>query len=592
MQILLWIIFVKFSKENSEIQTYYNMITEMKSNPIVFHVSALFIHFLNHKTFGTIKTELIVRTPISKQVNFEVLKEYIESLELTKNNLTSNELEMLCFTTYFKKRQSFKWLLVFRTRIIYVVFSKFKNIFKEYFPNFNTQSEFAKYMYFFISEYYTYDDQTDNDILEIQEEEKDIVLKDLKEILKPCSINTIFTSGCKERKELNLDSNYDTSNIYERLFSNTNSEFNIKDITQYTIKYDQNTPCENHIDMMFAEFKNSILQHAKSCSAAHVFYSNMIELFSSIFRNYYALSYHENICKEYFNEDILNAYSQILKQRDEQANKMIFNNYYKILFTYLEDHLNKLLSYVTTKPFLEFENISCFLKEFIWNPEYSSALRVGPFYVCLSLNPIKSMFYNEKVLVFDIDDTLFPTELFQAHFNKYEYGFDYTAPDQPLKSFMIQFIQNTKEYNESKCKELVGNFFCKEKNSSLFSIQSHLAFLEEFKQELQDLKAKKIFFTNATQYHAEYILKQMNLVDCFDHVVHREIAYIDSTILKPKYQAYEFVENFLGTSPSNIYFYDNMLKNIVEANNRGWNAFLVQESLIKVLRESLVGVLE
>lgn len=93
---------------------------------------------------------------------------------------------------------------------------------------------------------------------------------------------------------------------------------------------------------------------------------------------------------------------------------------------------------------------------------------------------------------------------------------------------------------------------------------------------LDNIKCRKICFTNGDLIQASSILEAMGLTDCFEAV----ITVDESTsyrIHKPEKESFEFIEElFQIKNTKNVLFFDDNIKNIKQASSRGWTAEHVQ----------------
>lgn len=89
----------------------------------------------------------------------------------------------------------------------------------------------------------------------------------------------------------------------------------------------------------------------------------------------------------------------------------------------------------------------------------------------------------------------------------------------------------------------------------------------ELRQVLHTYPQRKAIFTNADRSHAQRVLKQMQLTDCFDTI----IDILDITpFCKPMPQAFEIALHLLGvTDPTACVFIDDSLKNLAGARQMG-----------------------
>ncbi|TBU07932.1 putative pyrimidine 5'-nucleotidase [Hamiltosporidium magnivora] len=363
----------------------------------------------------------------------------------------------------------------FKTRIIYSVFCKFKDIINTYFKNLDDKDEFRINFDSYVSQHLSDDFKRKIEICESgSEDTKEINANDLKNIVIPVNTNIVTKCEFKSEEQSNPNKNIKELYIYDFLFGNTETEYKSDNETQDTVETN-------------------------------------------------------------------------LRRKNLEANE----------------------------PFDKFENIFNYLEKISSNFVYLGAFPDETTYVSLSNTRIASIDYKEKVLVFDMDNTLFSTKFIKKELEKN--GLSQTQDDIGKLSeyFLYQKFRGKYRLPESRCKDIVQRTFKK-------NYKTDLNFF------LQKIPYKKICFTDAPKYRAKIVLTYMNLFGCFDIVIPQMVKKCEEEFVSKKNdKAYEFVEKFLGTLPSNIYFYDDKPGFIKRANERGWNAFKVNESLKSVLEESL-----
>lgn len=194
----------------------------------------------------------------------------------------------------------------------------------------------------------------------------------------------------------------------------------------------------------------------------------------------------------------------------------------------------------------------------------------------MSLNNLTNIEHQEKVLIFDIDDTLYKrNELFRKEDTKIwidKYN-ELQSKDKSMPPFDDNLIslqlENEKLYSFRKR----VTYEAEESKDESF----YRKYLEEDKALIESLNAipyNKWCFTNAPRKRAETILNILGIADCFEGVFYP--CYTES-IGKPKDNSYEFVERYLKiTDPTKIYFFDDLMKNIEVANIRRWNGIHVK----------------
>ncbi|TBU09155.1 hypothetical protein CWI36_0053p0010 [Hamiltosporidium magnivora] len=230
-----------------------------------------------------------------------------------------------------------------------------------------------------------------------------------------------------------------------------------------------------------------------------------------------------------------NAYKrhkEMCKNEKLEPTDTIFSFFYKMHFLKYESQWKDLLSFIPTTSYMGYTNILAYLDDFILCLDFQKEVTNETFFISIEDSLFPKMYLDEIVIVFDIDDTLFPTSYWT---NKYP-NFD---------------IDESYESSDSILREIVD-----------------------------DNPKKKIFI------HAEKTLKALDILEYFISVVHRDESY-KYMFLKTNPHAYFAIEQLLETKASNLYFYDDVDQNVQAAKDRGWNSFLVKDSLIDVLETSL-----
>ncbi|KAK1350175.1 hypothetical protein LUQ84_001149 [Hamiltosporidium tvaerminnensis] len=533
--------------------------------------------------------ESVLKTPLCDKAKRDIIEKHIFLLQKDLNYFTPSEIELLCFTAYFKPDSKFSWFLLFQTRIIYIVFCELKDIMEPYFTHLNDKCKFIEYINSYFSKYYFEEIQDDDDFFEnIQEHEKKIISYDLKKISMAYSKGVASNRTMRSTEESTSNRNPDLSGGIQKYFGSLNSKLNKNKISENKVRNDirQHTIfSKNPIYMDCMHVRKDMIAKAKNCHVTYSFHSDLSILFELIFEKYFHSSFDEVFYRKHFNPKIFDIYEAVLEKPDEKIREIVFENFYKIIFTYYEKHIKYLLSRVRSESFSKYENIKAFFLELSCHIRLENP-SCGPSFISLNSNPIESFCKSEYVFVFDIDDTLFPTHKISSGFNKIS-GLFYTTPDRPLKDFLIKQEKLRTSKTEEECEKIVEKFLQMNEFSKLSTILSHLKFKKELKETLQRIHHRKICFTNANNVWAYYVLKELDLLDCFDVVIHRESENLVTSVFKPNEKAYKFVEKFLRISTSNIYFFDDNSANIEAASKRGWKAFQVTESLVDVIKGSL-----
>ncbi|TBU06562.1 putative pyrimidine 5'-nucleotidase [Hamiltosporidium magnivora] len=456
-------------------------------------------------------------------------------------------------------------------------FSEFKDIINPYFKNLDDKDDFRIYFDSYVSEHYSDDFKREIEICESgSEDSKEIIANDLKNIVKPVNTDLVTKCEFKSEEQSNPNKKIEELYIYDFLFGNTETEYNSNNETQDTVETNLRRKNfeANGVDNKILKCIYNMDIGWEIGNQAYGFHSMISELFQIVFQKYYESSFDKAFHEEHFVTNLSEMMDQSLEHMDEKAKEIVFTDFLRNL--------------CKTEPFDKFENIFNYLEKISSNFVYLGAFPDETTYVSLSNTRIASIDYKEKVLVFDMDNTLFPTKFIKKELEKN--GLSQTQDDIGKLSeyFLYQKFRGKYRLPESRCKDIVQRTFKKNYKTEFQTVNSHYLFKDEFKFFLQKIPYKKICFTDAPKYWAKIVLIYMNLFGCFDIVIPQMVKKCEEEFVSKKNdKAYEFVEKFLGTLPSNIYFYDDKPGFIKRANERGWNAFKVNESLKSVLEESL-----
>lgn len=185
---------------------------------------------------------------------------------------------------------------------------------------------------------------------------------------------------------------------------------------------------------------------------------------------------------------------------------------------------------------------------------------------------------NEKVFIFDIDDTLYKRSMEIKNKEKFIWDLYYTSmrnKDMPQVSENLSLLQlnNFKLY---KFRKDVSKRADESKQREFFT---EFVFPDvKLKKLLNNIPFKKFCFTNGGLYRSRTILDIMEITECFDGVFYAENKDF-IPIGKPLENSYKFIMDFLSiTNPKQIYFFDDLEINISAAKKLGWNAFLIKEN--------------
>lgn len=200
----------------------------------------------------------------------------------------------------------------------------------------------------------------------------------------------------------------------------------------------------------------------------------------------------------------------------------------------------------------------------------------------------KNTFNLDKILLFDIDGTLYKIskELEEVDRQGYIRAYETLKTNDTPRS---KFITKESIYLQDMYDEL--GVTPRELNDARGDI--HYGDYVEKDDRLVEYFSKSKYrlwcFTNGLKSRAEAILKKMEIERFFEGVICTD-DYARKPVKKPYPKAYEFVEIFLGVKDkSQIFFFDDLKRNITPASERGWNTFLVrpEDDLMEMLLRSV-----
>ena len=95
---------------------------------------------------------------------------------------------------------------------------------------------------------------------------------------------------------------------------------------------------------------------------------------------------------------------------------------------------------------------------------------------------------------------------------------------------------------------------------------------KQLKKLLQYINNPKIILTNANAIHAKLSLHNMDILDCFNSIIDRDMI----RCLKPNMQAYLLTMKLNNIKdPYKCLFFDDQLPNLVAAKMIGWNTVYI-----------------
>ncbi|TBU09154.1 hypothetical protein CWI38_0736p0020 [Hamiltosporidium tvaerminnensis] len=95
------------------------------------------------------------------------------------------------------------------------------------------------------------------------------------------------------------------------------------------------------------------------------------------------------------------------------SNHNIFSFFYKILYLNYETQWKTLLSSIPNESYIGYGNILAYLDEYILSSAFQMNISNSSYFISIEDSDFPKMYLDEIVLVFDIDDTIFPTSFFR-----------------------------------------------------------------------------------------------------------------------------------------------------------------------------------
>lgn len=187
---------------------------------------------------------------------------------------------------------------------------------------------------------------------------------------------------------------------------------------------------------------------------------------------------------------------------------------------------------------------------------------------------------SEKILVFDIDNTLYCSSLGFDKVIKKKIN-DYAVRLGIKENIADVCSKYTKEYGLALKGLLVNypetdpeEFFRNVEGDT--NISDYIRKDEELIEIFEELKDYKMYcFTNAHYTHAMNVLNVMGLTKYFSGVFYCNYTSCGTFLCKPDVQAYKLVDNMLDNKK--IYFYDDVQGNVDAGNACGWVSELINK---------------
>lgn len=200
---------------------------------------------------------------------------------------------------------------------------------------------------------------------------------------------------------------------------------------------------------------------------------------------------------------------------------------------------------------------------------------------------------SEKILLFDIDNTLYPKSsgidaLFKQKINEYISKFDNTAVEKDLCTvYTKKYGLAIKGILLEHPKASIGEFY--DFVEDTMDLEEYIEPDLELINLLKKLKDYKMYcFTNAHCLHALKVLKLLGIIRYMTGIFYCNYDITHPIVCKPDPTAYDLVDKAL--EGCEIFFYDDAPCNVEAGNKIGWNCTLIDNQLN--IKDALKSFLE
>ncbi|KRH93027.1 Haloacid dehalogenase-like hydrolase, partial [Pseudoloma neurophilia] len=201
---------------------------------------------------------------------------------------------------------------------------------------------------------------------------------------------------------------------------------------------------------------------------------------------------------------------------------------------------------------------------------------------------------NDKILVFDIDNTLYP-EKSQAEYKIHQKYLEWLEKQTGISKFEINKLSKEPSHINDEFPYMVHrklNLWPGHYNHMIQSIDytQLIKRNEQLKEFLDTLPYRKFCLTNNSVHGATKILNVLGIDSCFEAIFAIDLDVTRSEILKPTESAYKFVTEILQVKNNkNIIFFDDKEKNVHGAIKCGWNATQIKsdDEIIVLVSEKM-----
>lgn len=196
-----------------------------------------------------------------------------------------------------------------------------------------------------------------------------------------------------------------------------------------------------------------------------------------------------------------------------------------------------------------------------------------------------------KAIFFDIDETLYPVGanivgVFEERMNRFideEFAKGRFGSIRPSRDKLFQTYGTTAK--GLNVEHNVDTFeFMHYVNG--FDLSPHLSASAEVRAMIRRIPLKKYLLTNADRFHAQRVLNELHLADCFDGMVDSIDTYPD---IKPSPKAFEYALRITNeTDATRCIFVDDKHENVTTAHELGFFAVQVGPKTVSPVADAVI----
>ncbi|TBU20007.1 hypothetical protein CWI38_0154p0030 [Hamiltosporidium tvaerminnensis] len=387
-------------------------------------------------------------------------------------HLFEYEKDIMKLFIFLRDEESVKWILMFEIRILYTFFSFFKQYLQNYSEKFNEHPCLQNMLKRYVQKNMTIDmKEYDKSFSERRNMEMKILKFDLEAYFekenavlasendqdktkinfldKKCSISEDKKTHETENSATfgsPLDSilicskeQFDRQDFNkENLHANSDSK-SYQPSVEINIAADQRDVQilnPGAIDVETDGIQPDILNRIYKSDTKDGLRLYMENIFKNLFLSNSPISSENTEFSHYKKSNAYKRHKEMCKNEKLESTDTIFSFFYKMLFLKYESQWKDLLSFIPATSYMGYTNILAYLDDFILCLDFQKEVTNETFFISIEDSVFPKMYLDEIVLVFDIDDTLFPTSYWT---NKYpNFGMDesYESSDSILREIV------------------------------------------------------------------------------------------------------------------------------------------------------------